>query len=118
MEQMKVKNGEVLQTYRGVFLDINKSNICSLKYGVYFYFCSELMKQKFENNVEEYIKNKIDKIQKIVPHCEIVDLNLVLAIEYYRYVEKRGIRIETLRGVKIKQTYLCSDIEFLENTEE
>ena len=118
MEQMRMINGQAIQTYRGVYLDINNSDICSLQNGVYFYFCSQLMKEKFEKNLDLYIKSKIERLQKIFPNTKIEALELVLSIEYYKYIEKRGFRIETLHGARIKQGYILGDIEFEEKQEE
>lgn len=110
---------QVLKSYRGVFINIEDSDICSLKYGVYFYFCSEAMKVKFDNNVEEYIKKTISRLEYVIPDLGLNNLELALAIQYYvRYVEKRGFRIETLHGVRIGRGHIVGDVEFIENKEE
>lgn len=105
---------ETLKSYRGVFIDINKSDICSLKYGLYFYFCSEGMKEKFNKNVEEYVNNMKERIKKVyLPTANLINIELVFAIEYYRkHVEKRGFRIETLHGAKVKNVHIIGDVEF------
>lgn len=114
----KASTEKVLKTYRGVFLNIEDSNICSLKYGLYFYFCSPVMKEKFERNLEDYINNIKKRINTMIPSVEIDNINIAIAIYYYSYVEKRGFRIETLHGARIKKAHLIGDVEFVEDMEE
>lgn len=40
------------------------------------------------------------------------NIDLALGLEYYRIIEKRGYRAETLAGVPIKQAHLLGDVEF------
>lgn len=109
---------EVLKTYRGVYLKIEDSDICSFRYGMYFYFCSEAMKLHFEKHLDNYIAKSKKRIQSVIPNVGLETIDNALAVEYYIYLEKRGFRIETLRGVKIKKAHLIGDLEFEENKEE
>lgn len=106
---------KTVQTYRGVFLDIENSNICSLSNGLYFYFCSEAMKNHFEKYLSNYIKKAKGRIASVLPNINIENIDLALAIEFYIYVEKRGFRIETQHGVRIKKGHLIGDVEFQED---
>lgn len=107
-----------IKTYRGVFLDIKNSNICSLKYGLYFYFCSESMKNHFEKYLDGYIEKSKRRIRSVLPNICIDNIDLAIAIEFYKYVEKRGFRIETMSGVPILKGHLVGDVEFVETKEE
>lgn len=104
----------MLKTYRGVFLDINKSDLCVLKYGVFFYFCSESVRDKFDKKVEEYINERLTRMKNILPNTELHEFQLPIAIDYYKQIEKRGYRVETSRGIKIKRGHFLGDIEFEE----
>ena len=101
-------------TYRGVFIDIEKSNICSLKNGMYFYFCSKAMKEKFDKNIDEYIKDNKEKLNKLYPNTLFINYEWALTIEFYCKIEKRGYRIETQNGSKIKRGVFVGDVEFRE----
>ena len=115
----QVNTDEVKKSYRGVYFNIEDSNICSLKYGLYFYFCSKAMKIKFDNTLDSFIEKTKKRINFIIPLVGIENIDLALAIYYYSaFIEKRGYRIETLHGARIKKAHLIGDVEFLDNEEE
>lgn len=106
------------RTYRGVFFDIKNSNICSLRYGIYFYFCSKGMKDHFEKYLDSYIAKSKKRIRSVIPSVGIENIDIALAIEYYKIVEKRGYRIETFNKVPVVKAHLIGDVEFEEAKEE
>lgn len=101
-------------SYRGVYYNIEDSEICSLKNGLYFYFGSKAIKEKFDLNVDEYVEDYKNKLNKIIPNIDFINFSMSLSIEYYIKIEKRGFRIETLNGTKIKRGVFIGDIEFEE----
>lgn len=105
-------------SYRGVYYNISNSEICSLKNGMYFYFCSQAIKKKFDLNVDKFIDENKNKLEKFFPNTEFININMVLSIEYYIIIEKRGFRIETFNGTKIKRGAFIGDIEFKELNQE
>ena len=106
------------KTVRGVYINIQDSDICSLRNGLYFYFCSTAIKEHFEKHIDKYIEKAKARIQSVVPNVDITNIDLALTIEYYTYIEKRGFRVETLHGAKIKKAHLLGDVEFVEEKEE
>lgn len=109
---------QLVKTYRGIFLDIKDSNICLLHEGMYFYFCSEAMKKHFEKHFPTYLEKTTKRLKAILPETGMEHITKALAIEYYRMIEKRGYRIETFGGAKIKQGHIIGDVEFVEEVEE
>lgn len=107
-----------IKTYRGVFLNINKSDICCLRSGMYFYFCSLGAKNHFEKYLDEEIRKKKEKLLRVLENVNLVDeqLDMAITINYYKNIEKRGFRIETISGKKIKNGYLLGDVEFFEES--
>ena len=78
-------------TANGICLDLNESKYKILKYGIIFYFSSKLYLQKFENNVEKYVKEETLKLKN--KYKININFDLYLAISYYMKVEKRGFYI-------------------------
>lgn len=74
-----------------VYLKLNESDITCVKSGLLFYFSSELYRNKFEKNVEEFIENEKLKIQ--VRYKINNDFTIYFLLSYYKKCEKRGFRI-------------------------
>lgn len=68
--------------------------------GFIFYFTSEFYKNKFENEVENYIESEEIKIRN--KYKVDLSLSLYLAISLYKKIEKRGFRVfDNIRKVPI-----------------
>lgn len=104
-------------TYRGVYINIEESKICSLRYGLYFYFCSEPMKKHFEEHLPNEIERRKIRLKKVLQNINFIDneIDMIITVNYYKELEKRGFRIESLSGEKIKIGHLRGDIEFLDS---
>ena len=59
--------------------------------GFIFYFTSEFYKNKFENEIENYIE--IEEIKIRNKYKVDLSLSLYLAISLYKKIEKRGFRV-------------------------
>lgn len=78
-------------TYGGVYYNLNESDFCVNIEGFTFYFSSKLYKNKFKNNVRQFIKNESEKINS--KYQININLDLYLMIAFYMKVEKRGFKI-------------------------
>lgn len=80
-----------------IFYDLNESTYIVQFHRVYFYFSSTVYRDKFENNLENFVKSEIKKLQvrfKFPENLYLIELQILFAISLYRKIEKRGERIE------------------------
>lgn len=81
---------------RGVFIDTKYSDIKYKFNNITFYFSSKFYKEKFKNNVEDYIENEIAKFNnKHTNKITVDNIELFInffTIDYYKKIEKRGWR--------------------------
>lgn len=82
-----------------VYQDLEESNYYMLCEGLKFYFSSEFNETRFLNNVDDYIKMETLKMQN--RYKVKSNWSLLLAIAYYKKIEKRGFRIEDEEGKRI-----------------
>lgn len=80
-----------MQTVRGVFLDLSESTYYYTYKNLRFYFSSKQYLEKFENNFRTYIDNENLKLN--IKYGLNINFDIMLAISYYRKIEKRGFRI-------------------------
>ena len=78
-------------TSGGICLNIKESNYFTLKYGLIFYFSSELYLNKFLNNVDNFVT--IESLKMKNKYQINSNLELYFAISYYKKIEKRGFYI-------------------------
>ena len=71
--------------------NINDSDIKIVKSGLIFYFSSDSYKRKFEQNVDEYVKNEVIKLEN--KNQVIANFELYFLIGYYKRLEKRGFKV-------------------------
>lgn len=74
-----------------VYYDLSESTYKSSYENMVFYFSSMFYKEKFDSNLEFYIKNENDKLS--IRFGKVCDFRIALAIDYYRKIEKRGFRV-------------------------
>lgn len=78
-------------TKNGICLNIKESKYYVMKYGLIFYFSSELYLNKFTNNVDNFV---ITESLKMKNKYQInSNLELYFALSYYKKIEKRGFYI-------------------------
>ena len=78
-------------TKNGICLNIKESKYCVMKYGLIFYFSSELYFNKFTNNVDNFVITESLKMQN--KYKINSNLELYFALSYYKKIEKRGFFI-------------------------
>lgn len=100
------------KSYRGVYYNIEDSDICVLFNGIYLYFCSQAIADHFEKNYPTFKEKALKRLKSILPTVGMENIDLALGLEYYRIIEKRGYRAVTFAGVPIKQAHLIGDVEF------
>lgn len=74
-----------------IFYDISLSDICVNIDNYKFYFSSDLYRDKFISNYQNFVKAENDKIN--VKYKMSGDFKEYLTIIYYMKIEKRGFRV-------------------------
>ena len=75
--------------------DINESDIFCRFQNFKFYFSSDLRKEKFASNFEEYSKNEAFKlIFRYNLKADIDSFKLMFIFSYYFKCERRGFKVE------------------------
>lgn len=74
-----------------IYYDLNESDIKVNRGDYTFTFSSNFYKEKFTNEVENYIKEENDKIN--AKYNLNINLDDYLALVYYKKVEKRGFLV-------------------------
>lgn len=80
-----------MKTKQGIYLNLNESDYTVMKSGLIFYFSSETYKQKFLENVDNYINEEIIKLKN--KYQVSGSFEIFLMVSYYKKIEKRGFRI-------------------------
>ena len=80
-----------MKTIRGVYYNLEESDIFSKVDGFLFYFSSKFNKKRFDNNLTNYVK--IESCKNNNKYQFKINLNLYLTIAFYCKIEKRGFRI-------------------------
>lgn len=89
-----------MKTIKGVYLDLNESDIVTNYDEFRFYFSSQFNKKRFDNNIDTFIKVESARIYN--KYRVQINLDLYLSIVFYKKIEKRGYRIEEiLTGKKL-----------------
>ncbi len=86
--------------YGDIYYNIEKSPHHFVYCDYDFYFSSSLNLNKFLKNVDSYIEVEQDKLKSRYK-VKLTD-NIVLAFSYYRKIEKRGFKVLTHTGQRIK----------------
>lgn len=84
-------------TKGGIYLDLKQTEYIYTIYGLSFYFSSKFYKEKFEKNVQKYVKDETYKL--INKYKNRIDFTKYLAISFYRKIEKRGFLIKDNSGI-------------------
>ena len=88
-----------MKTYYGTFTDIMESDIYCI-YGNYiFYFTSNVNKNKFIENVEDYIY--LEELKFKNRYQIEIDLMNYFSIWFYKKVQKKGFRVEDKETKKL-----------------
>lgn len=74
---------------RGIYNNIEESNICSIVNDYTLYFSSELNQFRFESKYDEYFKRVNARLNRVYK----MDYIPLIIISLYKYVEKRGFRV-------------------------
>ncbi len=80
-----------MQTEGGIELNLYESKFYYDLFNLRFYFSSEFYKEKFKNEVHDYIM--IETIKFKNKYKIKIMLNNYFAIAFYKRIEKRGFRI-------------------------
>ena len=88
-----------------VILDLDNSNFKASYKGLTYVFSSECNKLKFENRIEDYIKQETLKIKSMYSQLNI-NFDLFLSIALYKKIEKRGFKIITDDNIDISKDTL------------
>lgn len=94
-------------TKNGIELNLKESNYVVNITGLSFYFSSELYKNKFINNVREFVNQENTKIN--LKYKININLETYFAIVFYKKIEKRGFYI-TLDGKELKNIQIINEI--------
>lgn len=92
-----------------VYLDLDKTKYKTMYKGLIFCFSSEFYMNKFEKDNEEYIKSESLKI--FCKYKISINLELYLAISFYKKIEKRGFKvIDDINKEEVTKDLLMSNI--------
>lgn len=94
-----------MKTKNGIELELNKSKYIVEFKSLKFYFSSELYKNKFNEQLKDYINIenlKIDNKYKV-----LIDLSEYLAVSLYKKIEKRGFLVY-YGNVNLEETYFTN----------
>lgn len=80
-----------MKTKNGIELNLEESKYISKFNGLVFYFSSETYKNKFNEQIEDFIK--IESIKIFNKYKVKIDLSDYLAVSLYKRIEKRGFLI-------------------------
>lgn len=80
-----------MKTVKGVYLNINESDIFYSFHEFEFYFSSEFNKTRFINNIDNYVNMETLRIEN--KYNVDIDLGIYLAVAFYKKIEKRGFKI-------------------------
>ena len=94
-----------MQTKNGIELNLKESKYKAHYNNLVFYFSSEFYKNKFQNEIVDFIK--IETIKLFNKYKTSIELTDYLSISLYRKIEKRGFYI-TLNETIV----LPKDVEF------
>lgn len=92
------KGVNIMQTARGIELDLNQSKYYIDLFNYRFYFSSIFYLNKFKTNVLDFIYVENTKIKN--KYGINIVMNVTLAFSYYSKIEKRGFRIKDLKTNK------------------
>ena len=81
-----------MKTYYGTYTDINESDIIYNFNNYDYYFTSQFNKNKFEENIEDYVYLEELKIKN--RYNVNINLTNYLAFAFYKKVQKKGFRVE------------------------
>lgn len=82
-----------------VYHDLYESKYSMQHNGLIYYFSSQFNETRFLNNVDNFIKMETLKMQS--RYNVKSNWSLLLAISFYKKIEKRGFRIEDDSGNRI-----------------
>ena len=80
-----------MKTRRGVYWNLNESEIFAQVDGIIFYFSSRFNKERFERGYKNYIT--LESLKLFNKYSVPFNLNFLLLISFYHNIEKRGFRI-------------------------
>lgn len=78
-----------MKTIRGVYHNIEESDIYLVVDNFYLYFSSNFLKGKFVGKYDEYYR----KVNKLFTNVYELDYTPIILISLYKKVEKRGFRV-------------------------
>lgn len=88
-----------------IILDLEVSDFKYNYMGLTFVFSSNTNKNKFETQVDNYIKQETLKIKNKYEYLNI-NFDLFLVIALYKRIEKRGFKVVTDDNISIKPNTL------------
>ena len=99
-----------MKTVNGIYLNLEESDYIYDLDGIRYYFSSELYRNKFKENVLNYVNENSIKLK--LKYKINFNFDLFLSLAYYRKIEKRGFRIEDISTNKriTKETIILNTI--------
>ena len=94
-----------MKTKNGIELNLEESNYNYEFKSLKFYFSSELYKNKFKEQLQDYLNIETMKIYN--KYKILIDLSEYLAVALYKKIEKRGFLVY-YGNVNLKETYFCN----------
>ena len=78
-------------TVKGICLNLNESEYYFKYKGLIFYFSSEFYKNKFANQILNFIETETLKLQ--VKYNLNINFDILFMLSLYKKIEKRGFRV-------------------------
>lgn len=78
-----------MKTLRGVYHNIEESDICLQVSNFFLYFSSNNIRRKYNALYDEYYEKVNNKLNRIY----VMDYTSLIIISLYKKVEKRGFRV-------------------------
>lgn len=78
-------------TKNGIYLNLKESKYFVLRFGLFFYFSSELYLEKFNKNVDKFVEEESLKIKN--KYKVNANFELYLAFSFYKKIEQRGFYV-------------------------
>lgn len=80
-----------MRTINGIYNDINESEYVVRFRDYDFYFSSQVYAKKFQERINDYIKEESKKLE--LKYKSEIDSDILLMFTLYKLIEKRGFKV-------------------------